>query len=156
MGARTSLGLVLVSVLAASCGASSYDGHGVTWKLPRGVSMESEGTAPGATAMVQFSGGVVIRTYALEGMPTDADEQHLEDISKKVLPAGVTPISKRGGTLPAGKVARFVWTEGPNRTLLYYLPGKSQVTVISLTAPESRFSSLENHFDLSLSTLRVR
>jgi hypothetical protein len=143
-------------VFSVGCSASGYDGHGVTWKLPRGVSLEAEGTAPGATAMVQFSDGVQLKTYALEGMPTEADEQHLEDISRKVLPPGIVPISKRGGTLPAGKVARFVWTEGPNRTLLYYLPAKSQVVVISLTAPEGTFSSLEDHFDLSLSTLRVR
>jgi hypothetical protein len=68
----------------------------------------------------------------------------------------MVPISKRGGTLPAGNVARFIWSEGPNRTLLYYVPGKTQIAVISVTGPEAQFSSMENQFDLSLSTLRVR
>ena len=154
MGTRLVSAVVLLA--AAGCSPSTYDGHGVTWKTPRGVSIESEGSAPGATAMVQFSGGVQLKTYALDGMPLEAGEEHLETIMKKVLPEGITPISKRGGTLPAGKVARFVWTEGANRTLLYYLPTKTQVVVISLTAPENRFSSLEDHFDLSLSTLKVR
>lgn len=148
--------LLLVSLFSiAACKPSHYEGHGVSWKPPRGVSFESEGTAPaGATGQAKFSGGVTLTTWAREGMP-DADDQHLEDVTKKVVPANVTPISKRSGSLPAGKVVRFVWREGDQRTLLYYLPAPNQVVVVSLTAPESRFSALEDHFDLSLNSLKL-
>lgn len=139
----------------AACKPSHYEGHGVSWKPPRGVAFEAEGTAPaGATAQVKFSGGVTLTTWARDGMP-EADDQHLEDVTKKVVPAEVKPISKRAGSLPAGKVVRFVWKEGEQRTLLYYLPAPGQVVVITLTAPEASFGSLENHFDLSLNSLKV-
>lgn len=139
----------------AACTPSQYEGHGVSWKPPRGVAFESEGAAPaGATAQVKFTGGVTLTTWSRDGMP-EADDQHLEDVTKKVVPASVKPISRRSGTLPAGKVVRMVWKEGDQRTLLYYLPGPGQVVVVSLTAPESRFSSLEGHFDLSLNSLKL-
>lgn len=155
---RGTILLVAAVVSLGGCKSGKYEGNGVSWKLPRGVSLESENAVPGATAAAQFSDGVQLKTYALADhgdWPTEADEGHLEDIAKRVLPKDITPISRRGGTLPAGKVARFVWREGDNRTLLYYLPAKGSIVVISLTAPETRFSSLEDHFDLSLSSLKL-
>jgi hypothetical protein len=156
MQRHLSVALAVVCLAFCGCKPSHYESHGVSWKLPRGVALESEGPAPGTTATAQFSGGVQVRFYALDGMPTEADEGHLEDIAKKVLPPNMTPVSKRGGTLPAGKVARFVWQEAGNRTLLYYLPTKTQVVVVSLTAPENRFSAQEDHFDMSLGSLKVQ
>ena len=156
MHRRLAVAVAVVCLAVSGCKPDKYEANGVSWKLPRGVALESETPAAGTKASAQFSGGVLLRTYALEGMPTEADEGHLEDIAKKMLPANMTPISKRGGTLPAGKVARFVWQESGNRTLLYYLPTKTQIVVVSITAPEARFSSLENQFDLSLGSLKAQ
>lgn len=141
----------LVLLLVASCKPDSYEGHGVHWKPPRGVSFEAEQPGPPPTA--QFSGGVKVAFHPKEGMLA---EDHLEDIAARFIPLGATIMSKRAGSIEAGKVARYVWKEGGNRVLMYYLPGKDQVLVITMTAPENRFSGLETHFDLSLSSLRFQ
>jgi hypothetical protein len=128
----------LVLLLLAGCKPDTYEGHGVHWKPP-----------PAA----QFSGGVTLTFHPKEGLPA---EDHLEEIATKFIPQGVMVMSKRAGSINAGKVARYVWKEGGNRVLMYYLPGKDQVLVITMTAPEARFSADETHFDLSLASLRFQ
>lgn len=152
----SALAIAVFSLCA--CNSGTYEGHGLTWKLPRGVHFEAEAPPAGANATLSFSGGVKVRVYEFSehaDFPREAADTHLEDIRTRVMPGAVRPISSRTGSLPAGKVARFVWTEGGNRTLAYYLPGPSFVVVLSLTAPESSFSGLEDHFDMSLGSVKL-
>lgn len=141
-----------VLLFSAGCKEPAWSGHGVSWKPPRGVAFEAESTAEGATAAVKFSGGVALSLYAAGGMPS---HEALEEVAARFLPKGVKAISRRVGSLPAGKVARLVWADQGNRTLLYYLPSGDRVLVVTLTAPEARFNGLETQFDLSLATLRL-
>jgi hypothetical protein len=141
----------LVLLLLAGCKPDTYEGHGVHWKPPRGVSFSADAAGPPPAA--QFSGGVTLTFHPKEGLPA---EDHLEEIATKFIPQGVMVMSKRAGSINAGKVARYVWKEGGNRVLMYYLPGKDQVLVITMTAPEARFSADETHFDLSLASLRFQ
>jgi hypothetical protein len=142
----------LALLLVAGCKPDSYTGHGLTWTPPHGVKLQSD-----SDTTATFNNGIQFEVKPLGDLPADADEGHLQDVIDKLVPQGVKMFSKRAGTLPAGKVIRLVWLgEGGRRTLLYYLPSKDKLVLLTLSGSESAFNTMESTFDLSLNSLKVQ
>ena len=142
----------LALLLLAGCKPDRYEGHGLSWTPPHGVKLTGD-----ADTTATFSGGVQFEVKPLGTLPPDADEGHLQTVVDTVLPPNVKLFSKRAGTLPAGKVVRVVWfSPGGNRTLVYYLPVKDRLVLLTLSAPENAFNALESSLDLSLNSLKVQ
>jgi hypothetical protein len=147
---------VLIAALAlGGCKGSEVRSAALklSWKPPRGVSLVEE--TPGA---LRFTGGVEI--HSVDGAPPPIDEGQLDPLLLTVLTRAKleplpTRISARGGSVPAGAVARWVLSGGGNRALHYYLPLKDRFLTVSLTAPEGEFGPKESQLDLALSTLKI-
>jgi len=149
--------LLALALLAAGCTKNVYEGHGVRWEPPRGVTLqheldESEGVN------LEFSGGVQLALLGMKehGLPETVSDDGLDELAQAVSPSGAKVISKRTGKVPAGAVARFVWLQGASKTCLYYLPYKDQALMLSLTAPSASFGVAESQFDLSMSKLSLQ
>jgi hypothetical protein len=153
---RTHLSLALFAMLALSCAKKEYEGHGIKWEPPRGVALQKE-IAEGAGVNLEFSGGVLVAVLDAKehGLPDAIGEDGLDDLADNVAPQGAKVISKRVGEVPAGKVARFVWAQGSDKTCLYYLVHRDQAVMLTLTAPSSSFGTQESQFDLSLAKLQL-
>ncbi len=128
--------------------------HHLSWKPPRGVVLTSE--TPSA---LLFSQGVKI-TVIPGAPPALPEEGGLDALLLTALKtAGDEPLDKRIsgrlGSVPAGKVARWVLSGGGQRALHYYLPAKNRALVISMVADEAAFGTRESQLDLSLSTLKI-
>lgn len=147
--------LVVLALVLAGCKGDTVKsaGLGLSWKPPRGVSLESE--TPGVLA---FSGGVEIRSVA-DPVPL-GEEGQLDALLLTALKAArVEPLEKRIsarlGDIPAGKVARWVMAGGGKRALYYYVPSGQRFLLISMTTAEAEFSKRESQLDLSLSSLKI-
>ena len=147
--------IVIAALALGGCKSNEVKStqNGLTWKPPRGVSLVEE--APG---VLRFSDGVEV--HSVSGEAPAIDESQLDALLLAVLPrAHVEPLEKRisarGGSIPAGAVARWVLAGGGNRALHYYLPLKGRFLLISLTAPEDSFGTKESQLDLSLSSLKI-
>lgn len=155
------VGAWLVAVATAvglSACSSGYADHGITWKPPQGVKVQTDTAAGAPTATVAFSRGVTLQTWGGSDQPDyprDPAKTRLDEMKARLVPADVTVISARDGSIRAGRVLRFVWSKDGNRTLLYYLPAGTFAAVLRLEAPEGRFGTEEDHFDRSLDTLRI-
>ena len=148
---------IAVAALALTgCSSSEVKSaaHRLSWKPPRGVTLAAE-TPAGLT----FSGGVEL--HSVDGTPAPlGDEGQLDSLLLTALAgAKVEPLAKRLsgrlGSIPAGKVARWVMAGGGQRALHYYLPLKARYLLVSMTASEEAFGTRESQLDLSLSSLKI-
>ena len=152
--------LALWGLLAFGLGCSgTYESAAmkVRWELPRGVKLLEEQAGPPRVA--RFSDGVEIRE--VQAAPPAIEEGKLEELLPKIgAQAGVATtgniISARLGDLPPGKVVRWTLKDGDKRGLVYFLPSGKRFLVISLMGAEGHYAQMENQFELSLSSLRVR
>lgn len=146
----------LALLLAAGCSKKVYEGHGIKWEPPRGVALQHE-LSEGHGATLEFSGGVQVSVLDAKehGLPTVFGEDDLDELVDAVAPQSSKIISKRVGEVPAGKVARFVWAQGSDKTCLYYLVNGEKAVMLALTAPSSSFGTAESQFDLSLAKLQL-
>jgi hypothetical protein len=150
------LAIVALAFASTACSKHVYEGHGIKWEPPRGVSLQHE-LSEAYGVNLEFSGGVLVSVLDAKehGLPDDVSEGGLDDLAQSVSPEGVKVISKRVGQVPAGAVARFVWTQGSDKTCLYYLPRGEKAVMLTLTAPSASFGVAESQFDLSMSKLQV-
>jgi len=150
------LALVALAMLAVSCSKKTYEGHGIRWEPPRGVALQHE-LSEAYGVNLEFSGGVVVSVLDRKehDLPAEIGEDGLDQLAEEVAPQGTKVISKRVGEVPAGKVARFVWSQGTDKTCLYYLVHGDQAVMLTLTAASSTFGTQESQFDLSLARLQL-
>jgi hypothetical protein len=143
-------------MFAMSCSKKIYEGHGIRWEPPRGVALQHE-LSEAYGVNLEFSGGVLVSVLDRKehDFPGEIGEDGLDELADAVAPQGVKVISKRVGEVPAGKVARFVWAQGTDKTCLYYLVHNDQAVMLALTAPSSSFGTQESQFDLSLAKLQL-
>lgn len=148
--------LTWVALAAFGLGCSNrFDSEAMALKYhpPHGVDLVDEQAGPPRVA--RFSNGLEIRS--IEGAAPAVQEDKLEDLLKVVSP-GVQGaiISARPGTIDAGQVVRWTIKEDAKRTLVYFVPRPKRYLVLTLTAPESRYSNLESQLELSLSSLKMK
>ncbi len=148
-------GWLLVVVALVGCKGNEVRSTALrlSWKPPRGVTLLEE-----TPAALKFTGGVEI--HSIDGAPPPIDEGQLDALLLTVLGKAkleplATRISARGGSVPAGAVARWVLSGGGNRALHYYLPLPGRFLTVSMTAPEGEFGTKESQLDLALSTLKI-
>jgi hypothetical protein len=101
-----------------------------------------------------WSNGLTLERYT--GPVLEANEENLETISSALGPSGegVRRINARAGTIPATKVLRYVYDKAGDRTLVYYLSGKTPMKLV-MVASGAAFSTAENQLDLALGTLKI-
>ena len=125
----------------------------VRYHPPRGVKLLEEQAGPPRVA--RFSSGLEIRS--VDGVPPEIQEDKLEPLLQAISP-GLSGdiISARVGSLAAGKVVRWTLKDDGKRTLVYFVPRQARYLVLTMTAAEGRYGDLENQFELSLASLKVR
>src|SRR5205823_4008200 len=111
----------------------------------------------GAVTTAKFSGGVEVRSVAAAGPSTTGDLDQLKTAliagSKMVVPGEVR--MGRAGSIPNGPAVRWEMQDSANRSILYYVPGKTRYVMISLTAHGSDFDHKADKLELSMSTLHL-
>ncbi|MBI5547390.1 MAG: hypothetical protein HY901_26200 [Deltaproteobacteria bacterium] len=151
---KTKLLAVVLLVVGWGC-SGAYDSPEmkVRYQPPHGTRLLEE--QPGPPRVARFSSGLEIRS--VNAQPPAIEEGKLEALLAQVSP-GIKGdiINARMGTLDAGRVVRWSIKEAEGRTLIYYLPRTDRYLVLSLSAPDSRFATLESQFELSLATLKIR
>jgi hypothetical protein len=145
-------------LLFLSCMSNEYAGGalGMKWKPPPGVKLESEAT-DGNVTTATFSGGVEVRSVTGSVPAPNGDLDQLKAAlltgSKMAAPGEVR--MGRQGTIPNGPVVRWEMTNGAQKSLLYYVPGKDRWVLIALTARAGDFDRRSDKLELSMASLHV-
>lgn len=149
---------VLVPIALAAC-SSGYQSEalGLEWKPPTPFRLEAEQAGPPPVA--RFAPGLELRRVELKLPAPSAETVNatLEQIREAAaIPAGVTLISARAGSIPAGPVARYELKLRSDRLLVYVLPTADAVVLLTMRADEAQFGKRQNAFERSLATLKLR
>lgn len=121
------------------------------YEPPSGMGLRS--VAAGPPALARFDGGLELRSVRGAAPALDAGPE-------AVLAAGLKAPGKllqdTEGTLPAGPVARYEFSQtGGSRTLVYFVPRKDGFVLVTFSAPERDYGALSARVERSLSTLRT-
>lgn len=143
--------LLLSSVFGCSRSISSQE-LGVQYEPPSGMSLGSVEAGP--PALARFKGGLELR--AVRGVPPalDAGPEVVLGAAGLTVPGRLLQGSE--GTLPAGPVARYEFTQsGGARTLVYFVPRKDGFVLVTFSASERDYGALSARVERSLSSLRM-
>ena len=151
--------VVVLALALCACESNEYGAEGrlkMRWKPPPGVKLEAEATE-GALTIARFSGGVEVRSVEAAPPATTTDLDALEKLlvaSAKLEEPGEVQ-SGRAGSIPAGSTVRWEHRAGPQRRLIYYVPGKGRYVLLSLVAPQNSFGTRSDKLELSLASLKL-
>ncbi len=140
----------MLCVLGCSRGVTSR-ALGVEYEPPSGMGLISEEAGPPAVA--RFEKGLEMRSVA--GTPPALDAGPEVVLAAAGLPMPGTLLKDSQGTLPAGPVARYEFSQSGTRTMMYFLPRKDGFVLVTFFAPERDYGTLSARVERSLSTLRL-
>ncbi|GHG69875.1 hypothetical protein [Comamonas sp. JC664] len=142
--------LLLWCLVGCSRGFSSRE-LGVQYEPPSGMGFRSVEAGPPARAL--FEGGLELRS--VRGVPPEVAAGAEAVLAAAGLSLPGTLLQDSEGTLPAGPVARYEFSQANGaRTLVYFVPGKDDFVLVLFSAPERDYGALSARVERSLSTLR--
>ena len=122
------------------------------YEPPSGMGLRAVEAGPPARAL--FDGGLELRS--VRGAPPALGAGHEAVLGAAGLPVPGKLLHDSSGTLPAGPVARYEFSQaGGARTLVYFVPGEGGFVLVLFTAPERDYGALSARVERSLSTLRL-
>ncbi|QDE95735.1 hypothetical protein [Myxococcus xanthus] len=125
---------------------------GVQYEPPSGMGLRSVDAGP--PALARFDGGLELRSVRGAAPALDAGPEAV--LAAAGLKAPGKLLQDTEGTLPAGPVARYEFSQtGGSRTLVYFVPRKDGFVLVTFSAPERDYGALSARVERSLSTLRT-
>lgn len=152
--------LCAMAVAALLCGCSR-ELHakevGFAFEPPKTMKLRSE--VKGPPAIATFENGLEIRsvTGTLPGLAAGELLPVLAQVKQEAkLELPQTVSSLKGGSIPAGPVARFELKDERTHALLYVVQGEGRYLTVLLTAPKREFDARVNLLERAMSSLQFR